>query len=103
MFLFRRRRVAPAPAVAPVAPPPRVHDEVFRLKNFTIVLTASYAGVFVLQLILLFLFKFLNRPSIENFELQYANFCDISFSNFLQSPSTFLKKIVEICIMRVEP
>ena len=66
MFLLRRR-VAPAPAVAPeapVAPPPLDHDEVEETKRLTIL----FAGIFGCQLFLLFLYNFWKQP--ENFELQ---------------------------------
>ena len=68
MFLFRRR-VAAEPEVAPVAPPPRVHDEdEEKLKIFTKCVTILFAGCIGGLLFWMFLHKFWNKP--DNFELQ---------------------------------
>ena len=70
MFLFRRR-VAAAPAVAPLAPPNFNDDEFEEHVKYCIKWSIiNYAGVLVCHLFLLVLFKFLVPAVIENFKLQ---------------------------------
>ena len=71
MFSLRRRIVVPAPAVAPDAPLPPVHEVLEEIvKDYTKRSTILFAVLFGCQLFYLFLLKFLKHAFIDNFELQ---------------------------------
>ena len=68
MFLFRPHVVA-APAVAPVAPRPRIHDILEEhIKGSTKWSTIGFVGFLGGLFFLLYLYKFWTKSDVENFD-----------------------------------